>query len=126
MIEQETNVPKPSEDLAPYGALLEVAQQERRIKEKQGYMHAYVISVLFPPMGLFYFFKYLFFANGTREDVQAGVISLTLTVAAIVLSIWSLAALLQQASPTGAGSTMDLLKKTSSPENMKELIKLYQ
>jgi len=124
MIEQKIETVEPKKDLDAYQALLEVAQQERRIKTNQGYTHAYVVSFLFPPSGIYYFFKYLFFANGTREDVKAGIISLALTVGVIVLSIWSFAALFQQLSP--GGSSLDQLKNTASPENMKELIKLYQ
>jgi hypothetical protein len=126
MIEQKTEVIEPKQDLEVYQALLEVAQQERRIKTNQAYTHAYVVSFLFPPSGIYYFFKYLFFANGTSEDVKAGVISLALTIGVIILSVWSFAALFQQLSPGGSSQSLDQLKNTTSPENMKELIKLYQ
>lgn len=119
MIEQK-------KDLEAYKALLEVDLQERKIKETQGYTRAYIVSLLFPPLGIYYFLKYLFFANGTNEDIKAGVISLALTVAVIFLSIWAFAGLLQQLSPAGSSQSIDLLKKTVAPENAKELIKLYQ
>lgn len=126
MIDQKIEVIEPKKDLEPYRALLEIAQQERHIKENQGYIRAYAVSFLFPPFGVYYFFKYLFFANGTNEDIKAGVISLVLTVTVILLSIWAFAGLFQQLSPVGPSQSIDLLKKTVAPENAKELIKLYQ
>jgi len=126
MIEQKNESGEPKKDLEAYKALLEVDLQERRIKETQGYTRAYIVSLLFPPLGVYYFFKYVFFANGTNEDIKAGVISLVLTGAVIVLSVWAFASLLQQLNPAGSSQSIDLLKKTVAPENAKELIKLYQ
>jgi len=126
MIEQKNESGEPKKDLEAYKALLEVDMQERKIKETQGYTQAYIVSLLFPPLGVYYFFKYLFFANGTNEDIKAGVISLVLTGVVIVLSVWAFAGLLQQLSPAGPSQSIDLLKKTVAPENAKELIKLYR
>ena len=126
MIEQKNESGEPKKDLEAYKALLEVDLQERRIKETQGYTRAYIVSLLFPPLGVYYFFKYVFFANGTNEDIKAGVISLVLTGAVIVLSVWAFASLLQQLNPAGSSQSIDLLKKTVAPENAKELIKLYR
>lgn len=126
MIEQKGEIVEPKKDLDAYRALLEVDQQERRIKIHEGYMRAYVVSFLFPPLGIYYFFKYLFFANGTNDDIKAGVISLALTIGAIVLSIWSFTSLFRQISPNSPSQSIDLLKNSASPENVKEMIKLYQ
>ena len=129
MIEQKVGViesVEPKKDLEAYSALLEVNQQERRIKMTQRYTHAYIVSLLFPPLGVYYFFKYVFFATGTNNDIKAGVISLALTVAAIVISIWSFTSLFQQMIPASSSPSLELLKKSVSPANMKELIKLYQ
>lgn len=129
MIEQKVGViesVEPKKDLEAYSALLVVDQQERRIKINKGYTHAYIISLLFPPLGVYFFFKYLFFANGTNEDIKAGIISLVLTVGVIVLSIWMFAGMFQQTSPVDPSQSFDQLKKTVAPENVKELIKLYQ
>lgn len=127
MIEQKINInEEPTKNLEAFGALIEVDQQARQIKTRQGYTKAYVMSFLFPPIGVYYFFKYLFFGSGTTADVKAGVISLALTVASIVVNIWSMAALFGQLAPSGGGQSLDLLKKSATPENIKELIKLYQ
>lgn len=110
-----------------YGALLEVASQEKKLKVSQGYIKAYGISFLFPPMGVYYFIKYLFFADGTSNDIKAGVIALFLTVISVVISVWSLAAFFGQLLPTGSSTqSLELLKKSASPENIKEIMKLYQ
>lgn len=127
MITQNPVTQEPKKDLEAYGALLEVANQERRLKINQGYTRAYIVSFLFPPVGIYYFFKYLFFANGTNEDIKAAVISLVITVAVIVIGIWSFVGLFQTMSPgSGSSQSLDLLKKTAAPENVKEIIKLYQ
>lgn len=109
---------EPTKNLEAYGALLEVDSQERKLKASQGYTKAYVVSFLFPPLGVYYFFKYLFFATGSLEDVRTSVISLTLTVASILVSIWSMAVLFKQITPGGAS--------VITPDNIKEIIKLYQ
>ncbi len=126
MSEKKFEVVEPKKDLEAYSALLEVDQQERRIKINKGYMHAYIVSLLFPPLGVYFFFKYLFFANGTNEDIKAGIISLILTVGVIVVSIWMFAGIFQQTSPIDSSQSFDQLKKTVAPENVKELIKFYQ
>lgn len=127
MIEQKINInEEPKKNLEMYQALLEVDQQERRIQTNQGYTRAYIISLIFPPLGIYYFFKYLFFAQGTNDDIKAAVISLMLTVAAIVLSIWSLTSIFQQMIPASSSPSLELLKKSASPANIQELIKLYE
>jgi hypothetical protein len=126
MIDQKINQSVPTKNIEAFGALLEVDQQARQIKTRQSYVKAYVISLLFPPLGVYYFFKYLFFADGSTADIKAGVLSLALSVISIVVSIWSFAALFGQLVPGSSSQSIDLLKKTATPENIKELIKLYQ
>lgn len=111
----DTQIPPvvPQKNLEAFQALLEIDEKERDIKRKEGYMKAYVQSALLPPIGLYYFFKYLFFANGTKEDIHAGMISLALTVILGLISIWATVSMFKQ---TGA-----VLPKTGDVQELRQL-----
>jgi len=110
MIDSQSSSQK---NLAAFQALLEVDEKERVIKRKEGYMKAYVLSTLLPPIGLYYFFKYLFFAHGTKEDFRAGVVSLILTLLSGLFSIWATVNMFRQ---TGA-----VLPKTGAVQELRQL-----
>ena len=75
-------------DKEAFKALLELDEKERNIRNREGYYKAYVLSLLIPPIGIYYFFKYLLFGNGNSEDIKAGVLSLVITIVSLLLSIW--------------------------------------
>lgn len=111
----DTQIPPiaPQKNLEAFQALLEIDQKEKDIKKREGYMKAYVLSILLPPIGLYYFFKYLFFANGTKEDIRAGIISLILTVILGLLSFWAIVGMFKQ---TGA-----VLPQTGDIQEIRQL-----
>ena len=117
---------QPTKNLDAYKALLEVDAHERNFKKRSGYTGAYVASVLIPPIGIYYFVKYLFFSDGTNEDIKAGVISLALTLVSLILTIWLSASMFKQLLPGDSSRGMDSLKNLTSPDSRKEIMKLYQ
>lgn len=126
MIEQENIPVEPKKNIEAYQALLELDERERGLKSKQGYSKAYMLSLLFPPIGVYYFFKYLFFVGGSDEDIKAGFISLALTVFAFIISIWLSVSLFKQVSPLTPSQSGNLLKEFITPENQKEIKSLFQ
>ncbi|NTU46836.1 hypothetical protein HGA88_04390 [Candidatus Roizmanbacteria bacterium] len=117
---------EPKKDLEPYKALLVLDTQERSMKAREGYLKAYILSVLFPPIGIYYFGKYLFFANGTQEDVKAAFITLAITVVVLVLGIVSCNFLFSSVNKATNSNSNSFLKELTVPENQKELRQLMQ
>jgi len=116
-----------------YAKKLELAEalaglnvKEKAITSSKGYGKAYFWSFVLPPMGLYYFFKFLFFSGGESDDIKAGVISLFLTVASLVISIWSLSLLFNQSSSLLPMKDIQGLKDIASPENQKQILELYK
>ena len=126
MTEQQSIPTEPKKNIEAYQALLELDEKERGLKSKQGYSKAYMLSLLFPPIGIYYFFKYLFFVGGSEEDIKAGFISLALTTFAIIVSIWLSVSLFKQVSPLSPSQSSDLLKEFITPENQKQMKSLFQ
>ncbi len=93
----------------------------RNIKSKQSYLSVYILSVLLPPIGVYYFFKYLFFASGTKSDRRAGFICLFLTIAAIAVGIWIPTLLFNQVTSITGSQGSEMLKELITPANQKEL-----
>ncbi len=108
---------QPEQNKEAFEALIELDNKERSFKRREGYMRAYIISVLFPPLGAYYLIKYLFFANGTPEDMKAGVISLVLTIASLVLTAWIFGAMFNQVSSLSPQGN-SVLKDFITPANM--------
>ena len=107
-------------ELLEFGALFEMERKEKELKAKQGYTRAYFISIVLAPLGIYYFIKYVFFSNGTKDDIKAGFISLILTIITLLLSMWLLTAVFQGMNTLSPGST-DMLKQLTLPDNQKEL-----
>ncbi len=106
-----------------FGTMAEVDAKEKKMKASQGYGKAYLLSVLLPPLGLYYFVKYLFFTGGEDENIKAGIISLVLTIVSLVVSLLLMGGLLNQSS---SSQNLQLLKDMSSPDNQKQLLDLYK
>ncbi len=109
-----------------FRVLLEIDEKERTFQARQGYMMAYIWSVLLPPLGIYYFIKYLFFANGTRDDFRAGVISLVLTIVSLLASLWIVGLFFKQATSAIPSPDNNIFKELITPTNQKTIKDLYQ
>lgn len=107
-------------------AMTNLSSKEKEITSSQNFGKAYVLSILFPPVGIYYFVKYLFFAGGDNEHVKAGVISLILTLVSLFVSLWSLYALFSQATSSLPIQDMQSFKDLVSPESQKQILNLYK
>ena len=110
---------------AYFEAMANLSAKENEIKSSKNYAMAYILSVSIPPIGIYYFVKYVFFADGDPKAVKAGVISLVLTLASLILSIWLTAVLFKQTS-SAFGTSGQSLKDLTVPANQKSLIDLYK
>lgn len=108
-----------------FQALLEVDKSEHNFKNKQGYYRAYVLSILLPPLGIYYFIRYVFFSDGTTEDFKAGILSVILTILSFLLGVWLVAALFKQTTSSSPQNS-EFLKELITPENQKRLKDLLQ
>ncbi len=115
---------EPKKNIEAFKALLEVDAQERNMKIREGYTKAYVMSVLLPPIGIYYCAKFLFFSNGTDEDIKAGITSLVITLISLSVSIWISVAMFRGILP--AGTSVNSLQNLSSPDSQKTIINLYK
>ena len=52
-----------------FQAMAQLYSKEKEIKSSQGYGKAYLWSVLIPPIGIYYFVKYVFFALFTSPEL---------------------------------------------------------
>ena len=124
---EESNIPTENKkNVEAYGALIELDNKERSFKSKAGYYQAYALSVFLPPIGIYYFIKYLFLKNESGEDVKAGLISLGLTLASLLLTIWATAAMFGTVSHLTPNQGGDMLKQYSNPDNQKQMKDLFQ
>ena len=107
-------------------AMADLVAKEKEINRKKGYGKAYFWSFFLPPIGLYYFIKYLFFSEGEGESIRAGVISLVLTLVSILISVLFFATILNQASSVVPGADLQMLKDLTTPEKQKEILQLYK
>ncbi len=121
MTEQNSQI-KPKLNPEAIQALLELDKKERNINTKQSYYRAYVLSALLPPIGLYYFIKYV----GFDEDRKAGLISLIITIISLLFNLWFFSYFFKQiVSFTPAGSN-EILKEFITPENQQKWNDLLQ
>jgi len=106
-----------------FQTMAELDTKEKEIKASQGFWKAYVLSVLIPPIGLYFFIKYLFFTNGEDTNIKAGIVSLLLTIVSLAASFLLLGGLLGQ---SGSSENIQKLKDISAPNNQKQLLDLYK
>lgn len=125
MEEQLNTSNQPTKDVEAYKALLQIDQQKEALKAKESYWRAYILSIIIPPIGVYYFIKYFFFRGGDPNDRRAAVISLILTVISLILNIWLLQMLFNQAV-TGNSQNSNFMKELITPENQKTLQQLIQ
>lgn len=118
--------PDGQKNLEAFQALLEVDERERSFKERQGFITAYVLSVLLPPFGIYFCIKYIFFSNRTPDEIRAGLISLGLTVASLLLSVLAINILFSVPGVKPSPAEYDTLKQFVTPANMQQFKDLLQ
>ncbi len=109
-----------------FEAMAEMSKKEQEAKNAEHYFKAYLWSFLLPPIGIYYFVKYVFFQNNGSEDVKAGTISLVITLVTLIASIVSLSVLLHQTASVLPKSDSKILQELITPENQKTLQQLYK
>ncbi|MFH0979560.1 MAG: hypothetical protein V1803_01290 [Candidatus Roizmanbacteria bacterium] len=107
-------------------AISQLDSKEKEIKSSQGYGKAYLWSILIPPIGIYYFVKYVFFAGGEKENIKAGIISLVLTLLSLLLSFWLMASLFKQTASGILPQNFQMLKDLTVPDNQKQLLQLFK
>lgn len=126
MIEEQTNPANhPEKNLEAYKAFLQLDQQEQILKAKGGYLKSYVLIVFLPPIGLYYFLKYFFFAERSFANRKAAMICLALTVISLILNIWIIQLFFSQFVPAKS-QNLNFLEELITPENQKTLQQLMQ
>lgn len=123
----EYSIPtEPINNKEAFQVFLTLDEKERTIKSKQGYISTYIWSVLLPPIGIYYFIKYVFFTGGEEENIKAGIISLILTLVSFFLSFWLMANLFKQTTSGIPPQNLQILKDLTVPDNQKKLLQLFK
>jgi len=125
MVEPE-NPEAYKQKLELFQAMAQVDTKEKEIKSSQGYIKAYLLSLLIPPIGIYYFVKYVFFSDGEKESIKAGIISLIITMISLFLSIWLTIVFFKQSTSSIPPENLQMLKDLAAPENQKKLLELYK
>lgn len=100
--------------------------KEKEMKSSQGYVKAYLWSILIPPIGVYYFIKYVFFSGGSEDSIRAGIISLILTIVSLLLSIFLMIGILRQTTSGNSSQNLQMLKNLAVPDNQKKFIELFR
>ncbi|MBI3379648.1 hypothetical protein HY029_02755 [Candidatus Gottesmanbacteria bacterium] len=124
-MEEQLNVPDSQvKNPKNFEALLQMDQQKQNLKAKESYWKAYLMSILLPPIGIYYFIKYFFFI-GDSQSKKAAVLNLVMTIVSLILNIW-LIQLFFSSSFTGNNQNLNTIKELITPENQKSLQELIQ
>ncbi|MBI5122635.1 hypothetical protein HZA75_02130 [Candidatus Roizmanbacteria bacterium] len=107
-------------------AMAQLDSKEKEIKSSHGYIKPYLWSILIPPIGIYYFVKYVFFAERDEEDIKAGITSLILTLVSFFLSFWLMDNLFKQTTSGIPPQNLQILKDLTVPDNQKKLFQLYK
>jgi hypothetical protein len=104
----------------------ELNMKEEEIKSNQGYRKAYIWSILMPPVGIYYCIKYIFFSRGGSKNMQAGIISLVLTLLSLFISSWAIIGLFKQSTSSLSPNDLQMINNLAAPDTRKELLQLYK
>lgn len=124
-MEENRVVPDSQINSDPPQTILPLQQNEQEMPIKRSYMRAYMLSIFLPPIGLYYFLKYVFFSPKDLGSTKAGIVSLVLTVLSLVGNIWGLQVLFTQFTSQNSQS-VNFLEDLITPENMKTFRDLTQ
>lgn len=108
-----------------YNALWQLEHQQEEMKVKKSYWRAYILSLVIPPIGIYFFIKFYFFGEGYSGDRKAAVFSLILTAVSLLLNIWFIRVFFHQTLP-GNSNELNYLKELITPENQKTLKQLLK
>ncbi|PIY71704.1 hypothetical protein COY87_04780 [Candidatus Roizmanbacteria bacterium CG_4_10_14_0_8_um_filter_33_9] len=112
--------------LALTQAMVQLDSKEKEIKTSQGYGKAYFLSIIIPPIGIYYFVKYVFFTNGEDTSTKAGIISLILTLISFFFSLWMMTELLKQLTSSLPSQNLQQLNELTIPDNQKKLLEIFK
>jgi len=112
--------------LALTQAMVQLDSKEKEIKTSQGYDKAYFLSIIIPPIGIYYFVKYVFFTNGEDTSTKAGIISLILTLISFFFSLWMMTELLKQLTSSLPSQNLQQLNELTIPDNQKKLLEIFK
>jgi len=107
-------------------AMTQLDSKEKEVKSSRGYGKAYLWSILIPPIGIYYFVKYVFFSGGEEKRIKAGIISLVLTLLSLFLSFWLVNNLFKQTTSGIPPQNLQMLKNLAVPDNQKKLFQLFK
>ena len=107
-------------------AMSELAEKEQDLKLSEAHRKAYIWSILVPPIGIYYFIKYVFFTGGEARSVKTGKLCLLLAGISFVFLILLAAVMMNMSVLTIAPEDQNSLKDLTIPENQKELIELLK
>lgn len=125
MDNQTSNLNPQTKNPDAYKAILTIGEQGQNLIAKEGYWKAYLLSVFLPPIGIYYFVKYFFFADGSSESWKAAIICLLVTIISLALNVWFIRLFFSQSTP-GGSQNLDIIKELITPENQKSLRQLLQ
>jgi hypothetical protein len=121
----QTRVPAPKNPEA-FQALLEVEEEERTAKKREGYLKAYLWSIFLPPLGIYYFIKYMFFVGESDQDKKTGIYCLILTIVSFLVSWWILEVFFGQLTSSFNSQSGQIFQELITPGNQKSLQQLYK
>lgn len=107
-------------------ALSQLESKEKEIRSSQKYRGAYFWSLIAPPIGVYYFVRYLFFEGEKEGSIQAGVLSLILTIISLSISVLFLSSILKQTTSSTSPADLQMLKDLANPKNQKTILQLYK
>jgi hypothetical protein len=125
MIDQQVN-DNYHKKLQFFKAMSELDIKEKKLRLTQEFIKAYFISVIIPPIGMYYFVKFVFFTESSDNYIKAGIISLVLTLLSLFLSLWLMVILFKQSTSTISPNDNQMLKDLMVPDNQKELFQLFK
>lgn len=113
--------PVPKLNKEAFAAILELDRNERSMGVKSGYYRAYALSLLLPPLGVYYFLRFVLSPMSTTDDKKAGVIALVITLISLVASIALTVVLFKQTTTSLPRQTNDVVNELLTPANQKDL-----
>src|SRR4030042_4876172 len=126
MDQQMQVTPNKISNLQAYQAFSQIENQKETLKAKEGCWKAYLMSVLLPPIGIYYFIKYFFFADEDNAKM-IGILSIVLTAVSLVLNIWMIKMFFNQSiNNVKNNQNLNMFKELITPENQNSLRELLQ
>jgi|GEM_PF-1593768 len=107
-------------------AMTELDTKEKTLASSGIYAKAYLLSVFIPPIGVYYFVKYVFFSGGDEKCVKAGIVSLVLTLISLFFSLLFMNGFAGQITTGTSQKNTKMLNELSAPKNQQQLLDLYK